>query len=409
MKTALIVGKKFSGLNEALKSLGYDYITLRDVKTSKLDPSKKYKKLVLCDFSNFDTIKRSLDSLKTKPDFVMVTYESYVLPAAYIAEYFKFPGLPIKSAEACSDKYLMRQLFSRAPKKISPDFAEAKSWDDVLKFAKNHSFPLILKPANLSKSLLVTKSKDLDELEKNYHKTVEKIGQVYRKYAPDREPKIIVEEFLEGSVYSVDAFVDSEGTPHVIDGIVDYQTGYEIGYDDNFHYSRLLPSKLSKKDQEALIECADLGCRALGMKNSPAHIEIIMTKDGPRIVEIGARNGGYRERMYKMANDIDITKNAIMIACGEKPDIRIAKREPVAVLELFPKEPGEFAGLENIDKLKTLPSLEYLSIKAKEGEFAGKSSDGYKAAAIIILHNSDKKQFEKDLEYVNNHVYVKTN
>ena len=130
-------------------------------------------------------------------------------------------------------------------------------------FADAHDFPLILKPANLSKSLLVTKSCNLDELRANYERTMAKIGEIYQKYAPDRAPKLLIEEYLDGSVHSVDAFVDAEGTPHVMKEIVDYQTGYEVGYDDNFHYSRLLPSRLSPEEQEAFLKCAELGCRAL--------------------------------------------------------------------------------------------------------------------------------------------------
>lgn len=404
----LIIGRKFSGLTNYLLEHGHDYVTLRDIKTAP-DPTKRYKRQVYCDFSSRETILKTVHGLPERPDAIIATYENYILPMAYIGDDLGLPTIPVKAAEACTDKQLMREAFAKSPKPISPDFADAMTLDKVKAFAKKHGFPLILKPANLSKSLLVTKSTNMEELEANWQRTMRQIDAVYAKYAPDRAPKIIIEEFLDGSVHSVDAFVDAKGKVYLLeDGIVDYQTGYDVGYDDNFHYSRLLPSRLSAADQKALLECAELGCQMLGMKSSPAHIEIIMTKNGPRLVEIGARNGGYRERMYRLANDIDIVGNALGLAFGQTPDVMPKKHEPVAVLELFPKTAGEFVGIKNEDALRALPSLEYVSIKAKPGQYIGKSSDGYKMAAVVILHNSNVEQFNKDLDFVNNKVCAET-
>ena len=403
----LIIGKIFSGKIDYLLEHGHSYLVLRDIKTTE-DPTKRLKNQVLCDFSSRETIVETVRNLPQKPDAIMSAYENYVLPMAYVGEELGLPTIPVEAAEACTDKQLMREAFSKSPKPISPEFDDAMTWEKVETFARNHEFPLILKPANLSKSLLVTKSLNMEELEKNWHRTMDQIDAVYKKYAPDRKPKIIIEEFLEGSVHSIDAFVDSDGEVHLIDGIVDYQTGYDIGYDDNFHYSRLLPSRLEGQEKRDFMECAELGCKMLGMKNSAAHIEIIMTKNGPRLVEIGARNGGYRERMYRLANGIDIIGNTLALAFGKLPDIEPRKHEPVAVLELFPKKPGEFAGIKNEEELKKLPSLEYLSIKAEPGQFVGKSSDGYKTTAVVILHNEDSEQFKKDLDFVNNNVCIVT-
>lgn len=407
MPHILIVGQRFSSLKEYLDSHGYTHTLLQDVKKTKF-PDKKFKNRVVADFSSDQAILEAVNSIKTPIDGVVATYENYILPAAKIAAHLGLPGISVEAAEACTDKFLMRSLFAKAPEKISPAFATVRSRNDVIAFAQAHTFPLILKPANLAKSLLVTKNHNLEELLANYEKSVSLLQTTYQKYAPNRSPQLLIEEFLEGSIHSVDAFVDSDGTPYILDAVVDYQTGYNIGYDDNFHYSRILPSTLSDDQQAALRHCAEIGIRALSIKNSPAHVEIIMTADGPRIVEIGARNGGYRERMHSLANGIDITGAALSLALGDSPDIRSTKHEPVAVLELFPKIPGTFTRVSNEETLRTLPSLNYLSIKAKPGASVGKASDGHKMAAIIILHNRDGLQLKNDLAYVTNHVVVQT-
>lgn len=403
MSHILIIGPKFSSLTAYLEQNGHTYTQLRDT-----SPDRTVKNSIFTNFSNEDSLQHTLTNLPDKPDGVIAIYESYILPASRIAEFLNLPGIPVAAAEACTDKFIMRNLFAKSKIKISPDYALINSEKQLLEFADRHQYPLILKPTNLAKSLLVTKNHDKNELIKNYQKSMDLLHGTYKKYAPNRNPQLIVEEFLEGSIHSVDAFIDSDGKVTVLPYIVDYQTGYDIGYDDNFHYSRLLPSSLNDKEQKDLQRCAEVGVKALGMKNTPAHIEIIMTPNGPRIVEIGARNGGYRERMHMLANGIDIIGSAVNIALGKKPVLTTSKNEPCAVLELFPKNPGTFVDVSNISQLKQLKSLHYLSIKATLGDIVGKSSDGYKMCAIIILHNSNRTQFEEDLNYINSHVAVVT-
>lgn len=405
--TILVIGRSTSGTLRAIEARGDDYIVLRD-RIGAINPDKKFKRRVLCDFSSKTAVLAAVDGISQEIDAVFATYENYILPAAWITDYLGLPGLPLDAAEACTDKELMRRAFSHAPEKISPDFAVVSSPESITAFATRHSFPLILKPANLAKSLLVTKNNSLDELLANYRKAIGLIDKIYAKYAPDRQPKLIIEEFLEGTIHSVDAFVDKDGKPDVLDSVVDYLTGYDIGYGDNFHYARLLPSRLSAQDQEALRNTAAMGCRMLNMKNSPAHIEIIMTKGGPRIVEIGARNGGYRARMHRLSNGIDLLQMSFDLRLGITPSSIITKHEATAVLELFPKKPGIFKGIVMQPEVEKLPSLNYFAVKQKLGDFVGSSSDGYKMCAIIMLHNSDAVQFEEDLHFINKHVTVIT-
>lgn len=407
MKRVLIVGRDFHATLEKIESLGHECIILKDEQFAK-DEQRTDKRYYFTSFESREVIVNAAKQLP-KIDGLIWTYENYVLPAAWIAQGLGLHGMPVESAESCTDKFLMRQLFAKVPEKISPDFATVSSEDDIVAFARSHQFPLILKPANLVKSLLVTKNNSMEELLINYRRTTEQIDDVYKKYAPQRTPKLLVEEFLEGPVHSVDAFVTGDGTPHVLENVVDYETGYDIGYEDNFHYSRLLPSQLSPEDQQAVRRCAELGIRALDMHNSPAHVEIIMTNDGPRIVEIGARNGGYRERMHQMANGIDITKNAIAVSLNEQPDITPTKNDHCAVIELFPKIPGIFKDIRHEAELRKLNSFRYLSIKVKPGEYTGKAADGYKMCAVTILHNTDTEVFTRELAYVKENVVVETN
>ena len=407
MSHVLIIGQKFPTLTEYLSANGHTYSLLRDIAKTKY-LNKRYKHTVLTDFSSPSSIMTALKQLRVRPDAVIATYENYIVTAAEIAQIYNLPSISVESAKACTDKFIMRTLFSQAPEKISPDFQVVDNEQELIDFAEAHSFPLILKPTNLAKSLLVTKSNTVDELLQNYRHSTEMLNGVYKKYAPNKTPALLVEEFLEGSIHSVDAFVDRNGKAQILPHIVDYQTGYDIGFNDNFHYSRILPSKLNDADQQSLIHCANTAINALGITSSAAHVEIIMTKQGARIVEIGARNGGYRERMHSLANGIDITGAALALKLGQRADITSTKNESCAVLELFPLNAGKFVHIEHFSELQELQSLHYVSVKAEPGQFVGKAGDGHKMCAVIILHHADPRQFAKDLEFVNQNVKVVT-
>lgn len=402
-----IIGKGFKSLNEYLENNKHSYVIFRDIDSA---PEKTKDNTVYVSFNDYsDVVKAAILEHENVPfDAILTIYEQYIVITSKLAHELGLPGLPLEAALACTDKTIMRSKFAEAPRKISPAFMKVTNRDSLIDFASNHDFPLMLKPANLAKSLLVTKSNNLEELLENYDHMIERIDEVYKKYAPRNERIILVEEFLEGSIHSVDAFVDTEGHVEVLPFIVDYQTGYDIGYDDNFHYSRLMPSTLNEQEQADFLEVAQIAVQSLGMKSSAAHIEIIMTKQGPRVVEIGARNGGYRERMHRLSQGIDIYGNLLATLANQPINLTPTANKPSALLELFPYSAGTFEGIQNLEQLEELPSLVSVSVKYREGDRCGKSSDGYKAACVIFLNNDNQNQFYKDLNFITESVKVIT-
>jgi biotin carboxylase len=79
----------------------------------------------------------AVDNLPVSVNAVVTVYENYVLATAWIAEHLGVPGLPINAAEACTDKFLMRNLFAKSSHKISPDFEIIESIDDIVAFAES--------------------------------------------------------------------------------------------------------------------------------------------------------------------------------------------------------------------------------------------------------------------------------
>ena len=54
----------------------------------------------------------------------------------------------------------------------------------------------------------------------------------------------------------------------------------------------MLPSCLGAEQQAAVVAMAEQALRALGFRHGAAHTELMLTSEGPRVIEVNARVGG---------------------------------------------------------------------------------------------------------------------
>ncbi|MEI9966451.1 MAG: ATP-grasp domain-containing protein [Candidatus Moraniibacteriota bacterium] len=337
----------------------------------------------------------------------VAVYEHFILVQHWVSEYFHLPFSPEASIEASTDKRLMRELFFKHAPHTTPRFQEIKNEKDLVMFSQKFSFPLILKPANLTKSLLISKSASLDELLKNYRYTKKKIRDVYKREGSLRTPKILVEEFLEGSFHSLAAFVDSRGSMTLLPP-VDLVTAHELSKDDTYIFGRRLPSKLTRKEEALSRKMAEAAISALGLRNSAAHVEFVYTQSGPKVIEIGARIGGYRPYLYRTTYGLNILKYQIDLAHGKPTPPRPSRpAEFSAVLEIFPEEEGVLHSIHFLRKAAGRESVRSINRKRAVGERVGPAKKGFRACAIIFLASPKKTTLEKDVDFIQTHVKVR--
>lgn len=379
------VGKPGHGKKtiSAIHNAGYKAGLIMD-SNSPCSYADMFDHVVSFDFSSIERSIASTGLSQFDIKGLLCTYENYIIAKAKIGAALSVPSLSLEAAERCTDKSLMRQAFMDYRPSITPNFREVATLDDALQFATQFSYPLMLKPANLVKSLLVLKCENESELIQNYQKMTEEITDLYAKYnIYGRAPKIIIEEFITGDMYSVAAFVDQDGEVFICDDVVALNTAQQIGRSDNYLYRRLLPSSLPEAVQQNMYDIARQGIAALGLTASPAHVELIRDAAGmTRIIEIGARIGGYRPRMYALSYGYDLIAAEIAIAVNEAPQVSGVLSSHTAVYELFPEHSGTLIKINNLPDSDTLA---YCSIKANPGDYIGTAADGHKATCVIIV------------------------
>jgi len=403
-----IIGPVFTDFHDYLVSQGIPYGVFHMAEKPPRQPAQRSIPLSMSSMEQLETELAALPADLAVSAILVAGYEQYVVPAAVIAEHFGVPGPSITSARAATDKLLMREAFQAASPSITPPFKRVENWEDVESFVKHHGLPVVLKPANLMKSLFVTKNFSIEELETNYREIVSALPAHYAALPGSLQPEIIIESFLEGSMHTVAGCVEADGSIQLVPHIVDCLPAPGEHQQDSYLYSRQLPTRLSAKDQTSILEVARQGAQALKLRATSLHIELILTSQGPKLIEIGARIGGYRARMYELGCRLNLYQAAIDIAEGRPSQLPSGgKASCIAVLELFPDRDGQFQGLDHEHELRQLPSFHYLSMKRQLGEAVGMARHGYRAVAVVMLKHSDAEQFQTDFAEVADLVRVR--
>jgi biotin carboxylase len=213
----------------------------------------------------------------------------------------------------------MRRKLKKFCPANNPKFTIVKSGDkaDVDRIINKIGFPMIVKPANLEASVLVSICYHRAELEKVLKRIQKKMVGEYNKLRRSQAPRIIAEEFMDGDMYSVDSYVDSRGRiTHC--PLVKIKTGKYKGHDDFYNYLRVTPVKLKSETINNAQTVASNAIRALGLRSSTAHVELMKLDSDWKVIEVGARLGGFRHELYNLSCGIDHYLNDVLIRIAKE-------------------------------------------------------------------------------------------
>ncbi len=230
-----------------------------------------------------------------------------VQTAAAVCERFNLPGNSVETALKSTNKLLMIEAFSRE-EVPHPKFQYIPQ-AEIFKILPKLPFPLISKPVDSSGSHGINLIRYMDEY----------IDKVKESSQAGRSGDVLLEEYLVGDEISVEVIV-SEGVPHVLQVTDKITTGAphfcEIGHSQ--------PATISQALRQQVVDVATRACRAVGLQNSPAHVEIKLTKRGPVLIELGARMAGDMIStllINRSLRGLNMSEMAIRIALGEKVDL----------------------------------------------------------------------------------------
>jgi len=198
-----------------------------------------------------------------------------------------------------------------------------------------------------------------------------------------RSGTVIVEEYMVGPEVSVEVIV-WQGVPHVLQITDKLTTGaphfVEMGHSQ--------PSRLPMADQEKIRDLACRAVKAVGIDNGPAHVEIMLTKDGPKMVELGARMGGdcITTHLVPLSTGIDMIKATINICLGQTPDITPKFRKGSAI-RFFDVPCGTITAIEGVEEAKNIPGIREISFTKQVGDTVGQIGASGDRAGFVIAQS----------------------
>jgi len=187
-----------------------------------------------------------------------------------------------------------------------------------------------------------------------------------------RSGRAIVETFMDGPEFSVDAIVyHGEIT---ICGLADRHIFFPPYFIEMGH---TMPTVIAPEQQAALLETFCAGVRALGLAGEhsvgAAKGDIKLTAQGPMIGEIAARlSGGYMSGWtYPYSSGVEPIRAAILAAMGRKPDNLVPLKNWTSAERAFISIPGTVKAVSGTETARSLPHIRDLFFRIGAGDKVG--------------------------------------
>lgn len=378
---------------EKAKALGYRII-LVDYDENAVGFALADEKLVV---STLDQEEVYRQALRLQPDVVLTsTSDGPVRTAAYVNEKLgKRPDLSYENALCATIKDKMRDRLKQCGVPI-PEYYAAIDFEVFLDAVDRLDGHCIVKPADNAGSRGVVLLECETSRMRNpaqarrlaaYADAFRELGKKTYEYSKSnsRNGTVLVEEYMQGPEVSVEAIV-VEGEPHILAITDKYITPppyfVELGHCE--------PSRLDGETQEKIRRVAAQAIKAIGIENAPAHVEIKVTEEGPKIVELAARLGGdfITSKLVPLSTGIDMVGASVLLATGEKPDL-MPKWQRGATIHFIhaPEEAqGVLAGITVPETLYGEDGVEEIVIYKKSGDAAcGTHSSNDRLGHVITV------------------------
>ena len=299
---------------------------------------------------------------------------------AIVAKEMGLVGITEQTALNATNKAEMRQCLKESGVPI-PQFFRVSSkeeYEEAIDYFKTSKLKCIVKPADNSGSRGVDLLSDLSDEE-----LISRAYEYSKSYS--RGGDIVVEEYMEGPEVSVET-LSVDGECHIIQITAKLTTGapyfVEMGHSE--------PSAQPEDIKVRISEVASAAVKAIGIENGPSHTEIKVTKDGPKIVELGARLGGdnITTHLVPLSTGVDMVECCIKIALGEKPDLE-RKCELGSAIRYFKTEKGIITNIIGIEDAKKLYGVMQVSIVHGIGEKVSEIKNSIDRIGFVIAQGEN--------------------
>ena len=334
---------------------------------------------------------------KRRIDRIEATVEAHIMSTAKVREAMGIEGTTVKTSWLCRDKPSMKEALRNAGVPCAQS-AAASSVDELVAFAKQVGFPIIIKPRDGAGASGTSRCDSLSDL-----------ARAAKELGVDRGRSVAVEEFIEGhegfyDTITIGGRVVHEFVTHYYPNVLEAMRARWIS--PQFVATNRVDSAPGYQELKALGQKV---VRALDIGTSATHMEWFSGPKGLKFSEIGCRPPGVRAwELYNVGNDMDLYKEWAMAVVHGRPGARPSRRFAAGIVALRPDRDGRIVGYEGVGKVERAFGQWMIDAHLPpEGTPTQPVSAGYMANAWMRFKHPDYDQLRELLNAVGETVKVR--
>lgn len=399
-KYAVVVDPTSSGslLAPELKTHGVGCIAVH----GRTLPKTLIKSYIADDFSyefflndNYDELFRQISRFDVA--CIIAGNEPGVQLADRLINDFGFPGNDYQLSLARTDKYEMQEAVRRVGLKAIRQF-KADNTSAIVDWVQKHDrFPVIVKPVSSGGTDKVIRCTSIDMVTTSCEAILNKMN-VFGFH----NKEVVVQEYMEGTEYVVNTV--SCGGQHFLTEMCVYrkyisETGAPVPQEMRY----INPQTAS---EHSLLNYNEQVLNALGVRVGPMHSEIMLTDDGPVLIETGVRIAGVfiprHTRRCARYSQLDLAADAVLNPDRffEKMNSGQVFHKYATLYDLSNDKEGVVSSIPGRDEIKRLPSYIDSLWRISEGDYLNITRDVISSPGLVYLGHEDEKQLNIDVEYI---------
>jgi biotin carboxylase len=288
---------------------------------------------------------------RLSPDGVLTVAADRAVPVvAAVAEALGLPGIGPQAARRATNKIAMRLALAEAGVP-QPRFVPVRSLDEARAALDDVGLPAVLKPADSAGQRGLSVVRSGAELE----------GRLADALVESQAGEAIVEQFVDG--IEVNCLAVVRGGEVTVLTLSDRRRPEGEGF--GVCLAHVFPASIDGAAAAEAERVAAASVRAIGLTDSVAYPQLLVSPDGVRLVEIAARvPAGLMDEVARIGIGVDLVQVALLQALGEEvPDELLRPRlcQPLAIRFLTaapgPLPVGVVRSVNGLDRVETCPGV----------------------------------------------------
>ena len=342
-----------------------------------------------------EEVVNAILGLSTRCDMAGVTSVATDVPVtvASAAERLGTPGLPITVARRSADKLIMKERF------VASGIPTARFWpvrhEAELRsaVAESDAEEFVLKPVDSRGARGVLRVRRTDDL----------AARISESMSHSQSRRCILEEFELGPQISSEGYFtpDWHETPGFADrNYARLESTYPYMIEDGGES----PSRATHDVVEEASALAVRAARALGAQQGIVKGDLVLTPDGPKVIEIALRlsGGWFCTHQIPLLTGVDLVEAAIRTAVGETVDrdmVRPKISGGIAIRYYFPAE-GTVTQVPAPSAVQNMPGVSDFGIYVQVGDRTGSIRNHTARAGHVITVGSSRDEAVERAEAV---------